>query len=105
VYKPVLAHAFVQSARLLGDACASFDVRCAQGLEPDREAIARHLDRSLMLVTALTPTLGYDAAAKIAKHAHAHGLTLRDAAIELGLMKGEAFDQAVKPEAMTRPSR
>jgi fumarate hydratase class II len=105
VYKPLIAHAFLQSARLLGDACASFDLRCARGIEPDREAIARHVERSLMLVTALAPTIGYDAAAEIAKHAHAHGTTLREAALALGAMSGEDFDAAMRPEDMVRPTR
>src|SRR5262249_13542925 len=75
VMKPLLASAFLRSARLLGDAAASFDERCARGIEPNRAAIARHVERSLMLVTALAPKVGYDAAAKIAKHAHDHDTT------------------------------
>lgn len=105
VMKPVLAHAFLQSARLLGDACASFEERCARGIEPNRDVIAKHVASSLMLVTALTPRLGYDGAAAIAKHAHAHGIGLREAAIALGLLTGDAFDELVKPEEMTHPTR
>ena len=105
VMKPVIASAFLQSARLLGDACASFEARCARGIEPNRDVIDRHVTSSLMLVTALTPKLGYDGAAKIAKHAHHEGTTLRDAAVALGLLSAEEFDALVKPEEMTRPTR
>jgi fumarate hydratase class II len=103
VYKPVMANALLQSVRLLGDACASFDERCAVGIEPNREVIEKNLRQSLMLVTALNPKVGYDNAAKIAKHAHKKGSTLREAAIELGLLTGEEFDEAVKPEEMVGP--
>jgi fumarate hydratase class II len=103
VYKPVIAHSFLQSVRLLADACASFDERCARGIEPDRAVIERHLGRSLMLVTALSPVIGYDAAASIAKKAHAEGTTLREAALALGLLTGEQFDAAVRPEEMVGP--
>ena len=104
VYKPVMAHALLQSIRLLGDACHSFDLRCAAGIAPRRDVIDRHLWSSLMLVTALVPNLGYDRAAVIAKHAHATGKTLRDAALELGLITAEAFDAAVQPEKMVGPT-
>lgn len=100
VARPLLAHAFLQSTRLLGDALASFDQRCLQGLEPDRARIATLLERSLMLVTALAPQVGYDAAARIAKHAHEHGLSLREAALALGAVSAEDFDRWVKPEKM-----
>ncbi len=103
VYKPLIAHVVLQSIRLVGDACASFDEHCARGIEPDRAVIARELSRSLMLVTALSPHVGYDSAAKIAKHAHAEGMTLRDAALALGLVTGEQFDAWVKPEEMIGP--
>jgi len=103
VYKPVIAYDLLQSIRLLADACTSFELRCARGIEPRRDVIDRHLRDSLMLVTALTPAIGYDAAAKIAKHAHAHGITLREAAVALGAMTAEAFDAAVKPEDMIGP--
>jgi fumarate hydratase class II len=103
-FKPVLAYNLLQSIRLLGDACESFERNCAAGLEPDRERIEQHLRRSLMLVTALSPRIGYDNAAKIAQHAARTGGTLREAAIELGLLSGEEFDAAVRPEQMTGPN-
>ena len=103
VYKPLIAHNVLQSIRLLGDACASFDAHCARGIEPDRAEIDRKLHGSLMLVTALAPHIGYDKAAKVAKHAHAHGSLLRDAAIELGFVTGEQFDQWVRPADMVAP--
>ncbi len=99
VYKPLFAHVMLQSIRLLADACASFDEFCAAGIEPNRAEIDRKLHRSLMLVTALSPHVGYDTAAKIAKHALAHDLSLRDAAIALGVT-GAHFDEWVKPEEM-----
>ena len=100
VYRPLIANALLQSIELLGDGCLSFAERCAVGIEPRREVIDRHLQNSLMLVTALSPKLGYDKAAEIAKRAHASGKTLREAAIELGLLSGEEFDATVRPEAM-----
>ena len=103
VYKPVMANNLLQSIRLLGDACASFDERCAGGIEPNRERIAQNLQSSLMLVTALNPKVGYDNAAKIAKHAYKSGTTLREAAVALGLLTGEEFDAAVRPEEMVGP--
>jgi len=103
VFKPVLIDALLQSIRLLGDAAASFAERCVEGLEADRERIAALLGRSLMLVTALAPHIGYDAAAKIAKTAHADGSTLREAALELGLVSARDFDRWVRPEAMLGP--
>ena len=104
VFKPLIIHNALQSIRLLADGCTSFDEHCARGIEPDRERIARHLRESLMLVTALNPHIGYDSAAKIAKKAHAEGTTLREAAIALGLLTGERFDEIVRPELMTRPT-
>lgn len=103
VFKPVIAQNLLQSVRLLADACESFEKNCAVGIEPNREVIARHVANSLMLVTALNPKVGYDNAAKIAKHAHKKGSTLREAAIELGLLTGEEFDAAVRPEEMVGP--
>ncbi len=103
VYKPVMAYNLLQSIRLLGDACASFEERCARGIEPNHEVIERHLRNSLMLVTALNPVVGYDNAAKIAKHAFATKKTLREAAIELGILSGERFDEVVRPEKMVGP--
>ena len=103
VFKPMIAHNALQSIRLLGDVCKSFDEHCARGIEPNRAEIKRKLDGSLMLVTALAPHIGYDKAAKIAKHAHEKELNLRDAAVALGFVTGEQFDAWVKPEDMTRP--
>ena len=100
VFKPLIAHNFFQSVRLIADGCDSFRQNCVAGIEPCRERLAHNLDNSLMLVTALNPHIGYDNAAKIAKHAHKSGLTLREAAIELGLVTGEQFDLWVKPEKM-----
>jgi len=104
VYKPLIAHAALQSVRLLGDACRSFDEHCARGIEPRRDEIAAKLARSLMLVTALAPHIGYDKAAQIAKHAHQTGGTLREAALALGLVTEEQFDAWVRPEDMVRPA-
>jgi fumarate hydratase class II len=101
VFKPVLIHNFLQSARLLGDGARSFDEHCARGIEPDRKRIAELVQRSLMLVTALNPHIGYDKAAKIAKEAHRSGSTLREAAVGSGWLTGEQFDAWVVPEQMT----
>ncbi|MBI5534039.1 MAG: class II fumarate hydratase [Deltaproteobacteria bacterium] len=103
VFKPVLSHNLLQSVRLLGDACESFEEHCARGIEPNLPVIERNLASSLMLVTALNPKIGYDNAAKVAKHAHANGTTLREAAITLGLLTGEEFDTLVRPERMVGP--
>jgi fumarate hydratase class II len=103
VYKPLIAHNVLQSIRMVGDACASFDAHCARGIEPNRAEIDRKLHGSLMLVTALAPHIGYDKAAQVAKHAHARGTLLRDAAIELGFVTGAEFDQWVRPEDMVSP--
>lgn len=103
VFKPVIAYNLLQSIRLLADAAESFNDNCAVGIEPNRERIEAHLRNSLMLVTALNTKIGYDNAAKIAKHAHKSGTTLRDAAIELELLTGEEFDEAVRPEEMVGP--
>lgn len=100
VFKPVMAANFLQSARLIGDACRSFNDNCAIGIEPNREGIKKHLDNSLMLVTALNPYIGYESAAKIAKKAHKENKSLREAALELGLLTNEQFDQWVRPEDM-----
>src|SRR5690606_17601356 len=100
VYKPLMIHAFLQSVRLLGDGAASFDAHCARGIEPIRERIDELLRRSLMLVTALNPHIGYDKAAQIAKKAHREGSTLKEAALALGYVGAEDFDLWVKPEEM-----
>ncbi len=103
VFKPVIAYNFLQSVRLLADAAKSFNDHCAVGIEPDRDRIKQLVDQSLMLVTALNRKIGYDNAAKIAKHAHKKRTTLKEAAIELGLLTGEEFDAEVKPEQMVGP--
>jgi fumarate hydratase class II len=100
VFKPVMAANFLQSARLIGDACVSFNENCAIGIEPNYERIKEHLDNSLMLVTALNTKIGYEKAAKIAKTAHENGTKLKEEAINLGYMTAEEFDQWVKPEDM-----
>lgn len=103
VFKPVIAHNLLQSVRLLSDAIQSFNDHCAIGLEANLNVIERHVKNSLMLVTALNPKIGYDNAAKIAKQAHKDGTTLREAAISLGLLSAEEFDQLVRPELMIGP--
>jgi fumarate hydratase class II len=100
VMKPLIIDNFLRSSRLLADVCLSFNDHCASGIEPNRERINELLNRSLMLVTALNPHIGYDNAAKIAKHAHKKGLTLRESALELKLLSAEQFDQWVKAEEM-----
>lgn len=101
VFKPVIASNVLQSARLLGDACRSFNYHCAIGIEPNRSAIQRHLENSLMLVTALNPHIGYEKAATIAKKAHKEDKTLKEAAVESGYLTAEQFDAWVRPEDMT----
>jgi fumarate hydratase, class II len=100
VFKPVIAANVLQSARLIGDACISFTEKCAIGIEPNLQVIKLHLENSLMLVTALNTHIGYENAAKIAKKAHKENKTLREAAIELGLLTSQQFDEWVKPENM-----
>ena len=102
VYKPLIAHNVLQSIRLLADGMAGFEAHCARGIEPQRERIAELVGRSLMLVTALAPHIGYEKAAAIAKKAHQEGGTLREAALALGLSADE-FDRWVRAEAMTGP--
>ncbi|MBN9428796.1 MAG: class II fumarate hydratase [Burkholderiales bacterium] len=104
VYKPMIVHALLQSLRLLSDGMRSFDAHCAAGIEADRGRIAELLDRSLMLVTALAPHIGYDRAAEIAKRAHREGTTLREAALASGHVSGEQFDQWVQARAMIGPT-
>jgi fumarate hydratase, class II len=103
VYKPLLADAFLQSARLLADGSESFREHCVAGLVPNVERMRELLERSLMLVTALAPHIGYDAAAKVAHHAHHHGLGLREAALSLGAVSAEDFERWVRPDDMTGP--
>ncbi len=100
VYKPLIAANMLQSARLLGQACLSFNDNCAIGIEPNHENIKRLVDQSLMLVTALNTHIGYENAAKIAKKAHKEGTTLKESALSLGLLTSEQFDEWVKPESM-----
>ncbi|HNM14315.1 MAG TPA: lyase family protein, partial [bacterium] len=104
VYKPVLIFNLLNSIRLLGDACDSFNEHCAVGIEPNTNVIKKHLDNSLMLVTALNPHIGYDNAAKVAKKAFHDNITLKEAAIQLGLLTSEKFDEVVRPEKMINPS-
>ena len=104
VFKPLIIHNVLQSIRLLADAAESFEEHCARGLEPNLPRIREQLERSLMLVTALAPRLGYDRAAEIAKKAHREGTTLREAAVALGYLTAAEFDREVRPERMTRPS-
>jgi fumarate hydratase, class II len=103
VFNPVMIHNLLHSIRLLKDACHGFVEHCVEGIELNRARIDEHLKNSLMLVTALNPHIGYDNAAKIAKNAHRKGISLRESAIELGLLTGEQFDEYVKPEQMTHP--
>lgn len=104
VMKPLIAQNFLQSARLVADGCDSFRERCVVGIEPNEERLAENLRRSLMLVTALNPKIGYDNAAKIAKKAYADGTSLKEAAVALGLLTADQFDEWVRPEAMVRPT-
>jgi len=105
VYKPMIIHAFLQSARLLADGCRSFEEHCARGIEPDEARIRELVEGSLMLVTALAPHIGYDRAAEIAKKAHREGTTLRAAALALGHVKAEDFDRWVRADQMIGPKR
>ena len=100
VYKPVIIHNLLESARLLADGCRNFNTHCIAGMEPDAAKMREHLDRGLMLVTALNPHIGYDKSAEIAKKAYAEGKTLREAALELGYLTDAEFDQWVRPETM-----
>ena len=100
VFKPMMIFNLLNSARLLADACDSFNKHCVMGIEPNHERIRSHLENSLMLVTALNPHIGYDKSAAIAKKAHREGLTLRQAAIQLGYVTDEEFSRYVVPEKM-----
>jgi fumarate hydratase class II len=103
VYKPVMLHNVLESASLLADACRAFNDHCAVGIEPNRAVIKRHLDESLMLVTALNPHIGYEKSAEIALKAYREGRSLKEAAAELGYVSESDFDKWVRPEDMTRP--
>jgi fumarate hydratase class II len=100
VFKPVIASNVLQSARLIGDACVSFNDKCAVGIEPNLSIIKQHMENSLMLVTSLNTHIGYENAAKIAKKAHKENKTLREAAIELGLLTDDEFTEKVDPRKM-----
>jgi fumarate hydratase, class II len=104
VYKPMIAHNFLQSVRLLADGMASFDEHCARGIEANQARIADLMARSLMLVTALAPHIGYDRAAQIAKRAHHDGSTLKQAALALGYVSEQDFERWVQPAQMTGPA-
>jgi fumarate hydratase, class II len=103
VFKPVIIHNFLNSVRLLGDACHSFTAHCIIGMEIDRKRIQQNVENSLMLVTALSPKVGYDKAAEIAHKAHHEDLSLREAALKLGYLTAQEFDDLVRPENMTHP--
>jgi fumarate hydratase class II len=103
VFKPVIIFNVLQSIRLIADACESFTDHCVEGIEANRTNIKKHLENSLMLVTALNPHIGYDNAAKVAKKAHKENKTLKEAVIELGLLTAEKFDEVVRPEKMIGP--
>jgi fumarate hydratase class II len=103
VFKPVIARNFLHSARILADACVNFRAFCVAGLKPNRERIAELVDRSLMLVTALSPHIGYDKAAEIAKKGHHEGITLKEAALQLGYVTEEEYEEWVRPENMVGP--
>ena len=105
VFLPVTIYNFLQSARLLADVMDSFEANCVRGIRPNHDVIRAHLDASLMLVTALNPHIGYENAARIAKHAHTTGQTLKAAAVELGLLTAEEFDAWVRPEDMVHPKQ
>jgi len=103
VFKPVIIHNFLHSVRLLSDACRSFREHCVEGIQPNYERIDQMMNSSLMLVTALSPKIGYDNSAKVAKKAHAEGKTLRETALELGLVTAAEYDEVVRPEKMLGP--
>ena len=104
VFKPLIAHNFLQSIRLLSDGMRSFERHCIRGITTNRKRIAEMLERSLMLVTALTPHIGYDKAAQIAKRANVEGTTLKQAALSLGFLTGEQYDSWVVATEMTYPN-
>jgi len=103
VYKPVMAHCMMHSIELLADVSRSFTKNCVEGIRADEQRIQDLMERSLMLVTALAPKIGYDNAAKVAKEAHARGTTLREEAVRLGFVSTHEFDRLVQPDKMTHP--
>jgi fumarate hydratase class II len=105
VFKPVLAYSLLQSVRLLADVADSFNKNCVVGIKANRERITEHMERSLMLVTALAPHIGYDKASEIAKTAHKKGTTLKEEAVRLGHVEAEEFDRLVRPEEMVAPKK
>ena len=105
VYKPVIIYNLLQSVQLLGDGCRSFGEKCVAGIKANEPVIARYVENSLMLVTALNQHIGYDKAARIAKEAHAKGVTLKEAAVDLGILSAEKFDELVVPEKMVAPQQ
>ena len=105
VFKPLIAHNILQSIDLIADSTKNFAFYCVKGIKANKKKIQEHLDNSLMLVTALAPHIGYDNAAKIAKNAHKNNLTLRESALELGLLNNHQFDNWVKPEEMIGPNK
>ena len=104
VFKPVMIHNLLESIQLIADACGAFNDHCAVGIEPNRPVIEEHLQNSLMTVTALNPHIGYERSAEIAKKAHKEGTGLKDAALALGYVTAEQFDEWVRPEKMTGPA-
>lgn len=105
VFKPVMISALLQSARLIGDACTAFNARCAVGIEPDLKRIGEHLSSSLMLATPLNNHIGYDNTARIVREAHVNNISLKEAALKLGLLTEEEFDEWIVPAEMTRPMK
>jgi fumarate hydratase class II len=103
VYKPVLAYCMMNSIQLMADVSRSFEEHCIAGIRADEKRIHELMERSLMLVTALAPKIGYDNAAKVAKSAHSRGTTLKEEAVRLGFVSADEFDRLVRPEKMTRP--
>ena len=103
VYKPVLAYCMMHSIQLMADVAHSFTEHCVEGIQANEKRIRELMERSLMLVTALAPKIGYDKAAKVAKSAHVRGTTLKEEAVRLGFVSAADFDRLVKPERMTRP--
>jgi fumarate hydratase class II len=103
VYKPLLVFCMMNSIQLMADVVRSFTEHCVKGIRADEKRIRELMERSLMLVTALAPRIGYDNAAKVAKSAHARGTTLKEEAVRLGFVSAAEFDRLVKPERMTRP--
>ena len=105
MFKPLIVHTLMESQQLLADAIDSFDQHCLQGLQVNEAVMANYVARSLMLVTALSPVIGYEQAAKAAKHADQHSVSLKEAVVALSLMSADEFDEAVDPGRMTAPGK